>query len=116
MARASIALTIEARRPLAHRESGRQRRSIVEVDVLVVNDRPLLVPHDVIAVQTVAVLVEIVLAFGARGLLGGQERLADFAGVGRAGLVDRRRQDGNGIVGPGALVIRRCLVGVAIGL
>ena len=44
-------------------------RSIVEVDMLVVDDRPLLVPYDVVAVQTVAILVEIILAFRARKFL-----------------------------------------------
>src|ERR1700681_3163405 len=90
--------------------------SIVEVDVLVVNDRALLVLHDVVAVQAIAVLVEIVFAFRAGGFLGGKQRLANFPGIGRAGLVDRRRQDGDGIVGPCALIVRRGLVSVAIGL
>src|SRR3981081_2402756 len=54
----------KTRRPLLY-QRGPATRSIVEVDVLVVNDRPLLVPHDVVAVQTVAVLVEIILAFRA---------------------------------------------------
>src|ERR1700736_1153246 len=102
--------------PAAPQSEGPATRSIVEVDMLVVNDRPLLVLHDVVAVQTVAVLIEIVFAFRAGHFLGGKDRLADFPGIGRAGLVDRRRQDGNGIVRPGALVIRRGLVGVAIGL
>src|ERR1700736_3107587 len=105
-----------ARRPLPPLGKRPAARSIVEVDMLVVNDRTLLVLHDIIAVQTVAVLVKIVLAFRARRFLGGQDRFADLARVGRAGLVDRRRQDGDGVVGPGALVIRRGLVGVAIGL
>src|SRR5260370_3116928 len=103
-----------ARAPFARREPA--TRSIVEVDMLVVDDRPLLVPHDVVAVQTVAVLVEIIFAFCASGFLGGKDRLADFSGIGRAGLFDRRRQDGDGIVGPGALVIGSGLVGLAIGL
>src|SRR5260370_19176895 len=84
--------------------------------MLGVNHGPLLVLHDVVAVQSVAVLVEIVFAFRTGGFLGGKERLADFCRIGRAGLVDRRRQDGDGVVRPGALVIRRGLVGVAIGL
>src|SRR5260370_14787935 len=61
---------------------GPATRSIVEVDMLVVDDRPLLVPHHVVSVQTVAVLVEIVLALRAAGLLGGKQRLADFPGIG----------------------------------
>src|SRR5260370_35168400 len=95
---------------------GPATRSIVEVDMLVVDDRPLLVPHDVVAVQTVAVLVEIIFAFCASGFLGGKDRLADFSGIGRAGLFDRRRKDGEGIVGPAALVVGSGLVGLAIGL
>src|ERR1700693_4257864 len=90
-------------------------RSIVEVDMLVVDDGPLLVPHDIVAVQAVAVLVKIILALRTRKLFQRENRLADFCGIGRAGLVDRRRKDGDGIVGPGALVIRRGLVGIAIG-
>src|SRR5216684_8634072 len=88
--------------------------SIVEVDMLVVNDRPLLVLHDVVAVQTVAVLVKIVFAFGTGVFLDSEDGLTDFCRVGRAGLVDRSRQDGDGVIRPGALVIRRSLVGVTI--
>src|SRR6202035_2609839 len=82
--------------------------------MLVVDDGALLVPHHVVAVQAVAVRVEIIFAFGAGHFLGGEDRLADLSGIGRAGLVDRRRQDGDGVVGPRALVIRRGLVGVSI--
>src|SRR5947208_6534540 len=91
-------------------------RLIVEVDVLVVDDRPLLVPHDVVAVQAIAILVEIVLAFGARIFLDRENCLADFRWLRSAGLVDRHGQDGDGIIGPGALVVGRGLVGIAIGL
>src|SRR5258708_4718572 len=83
--------------------------------MLVVNDRPLLVPYDVIAVQTVAVLVKIILTFRTGIFFDAENSLTDFCRVGRAGLVDRSRQDGDGVVRPGALVIRRRLVGVAIG-
>src|SRR5664279_1770597 len=83
--------------------------------MLVVNDRALLVPHHIVAVQAVAIGIEIVFAFGAGVFLDRQNGLTDFGRVGRTGLVDRRRQDGDGIVGPGALVIRRGLVGFAIG-
>src|SRR5580700_2262560 len=94
---------------------GPATRSIVEVDVLVVDDGALLVPHDVVAVQAVAIGVEIIFAFGAGEFLQAENRLTDLGGIGRAGLVDRRRQDGEGIIGPGALIIGRGLVGVAIG-
>ena len=40
--------------------------SVVEFDVLVEDDLALVVLHDVVAVETVAVLVEIVLALGSR--------------------------------------------------
>src|SRR3984957_16581180 len=86
--------------------------SIVEFDMLVVDDRALLVPHDVVAVQAITILVEIILALSSRKLLGRQDSLADLAGIGRASLVDRRRQHRDGIVGPAALVIRREFVGV----
>ncbi len=52
----------DTRRPIA--------RSIVEVDVLVEDDVALVVLHDVVAVQAVAVLVEIIFALGAREFLG----------------------------------------------
>src|SRR5260370_368753 len=87
--------------PAPPHPEGPATRSIVEVDVLVVDDRPLLVPHDVVAVQTVAVLIEIVFAFRTGHFPGGKDRLADFAGIGRAALVDRRSQDGHGIRGRG---------------
>src|SRR5579859_7795181 len=84
--------------------------------MLVEGDRALLVPHHVVAVQAVAVLVEVIFALCSRKLLGRQDRLADLAWIGRAGLVDRGRQDGDRIEGPGALIVRRSLVGFAIGL
>src|ERR1700722_15230799 len=91
-------------------------RSIVEVDVLVVDDRALFVSHDVVAVQAIAILVEVIFAFRTGEFFGAKDGLADFRRIGRAGLVDRGRQDGDGIVGPRTLVVRRGLVGVAIGL
>src|SRR5882757_11023563 len=89
--------------------------SIVEVDMLVVNDGALLVLHDVVAVQSVAVLVEIIFAFRAGIFFNSENGLPDFCWIGRAGLVDRRGQNGDGVIGPRALVIRRGLVGLAIG-
>src|SRR4051812_41925766 len=83
---------LNAKRP-PPRWRGPFGRSIVEVDVLVVDDRPLLVPHDVVAVQTVAILVEIVFAFGAGMFLDRQNSLADFRRLRGAGLVDRHGQD-----------------------
>src|SRR3569832_381273 len=80
-------------------QGSRFKSSIVDFDMLVEDDRPLLVPPDVVAVQAVAVLVEIVFALGTREFLQTKNGLADLAGVGRARLVDRCRKNGHGIVG-----------------
>ena len=65
--------------PLSH---GCVRRpSVREFDVLVENDNPLLVAHDVVAVQTVAELVEVVFPLRALVAFGGQDRLAELTGV-----------------------------------
>src|ERR1700756_3111973 len=80
-------------------------RSIVELDMLVEDNRPLLVPYDVIAVQAIAVLIEIVLALRAREFFQRKNGLAYLRGFGRGRLVDRGRQDRDGIEGPGALNI-----------
>src|SRR6266852_4876758 len=90
-------------------------RSIVEVDMLVVDDGALLVLHDVVAVQAVAVLVKIILAFRAGIFFYSENGVPDFCRIGRAGLVDRRGQNGDGVIGPRALGIRRGLVGLALG-
>src|SRR5258708_39264906 len=94
---------------------GPRTRSIVEFDVLVEDDIALVVLHDVVAVQTVALVVEIVLAFGAGEFLGGDDRLADFLRIGRAGLVDGGGKHGDRVIGPRALVVGGDLVGLAIG-
>src|SRR6476469_755929 len=83
--------------------------SVVELDVLVEDDAALLVLHDVVAVETIAVLVEIVFALGTRELLDREDGFADLGRIGRAGLVDGRRQDADGVEGPGALVVGRDL-------
>src|SRR5580698_1401395 len=75
--------------PVLH---GEGKSSIRKLDVLVEHDRPLLVAHDVVAVEAVAVLVEIVFALGALVALGREDRGADLVGVGRAGLVDGGRE------------------------
>src|SRR3954468_1359316 len=77
---------------------------ILEVDPLREGDVALVVLHDVVAVQPVAVLVEIVLALGALMPLDRQDRLADRLRVGAAGLVDGERQHGDRVEGPGGLV------------
>src|SRR6202011_6425849 len=79
------------------------------------DNAPLVVLHDVVAVQTVTVLIEIIFAFGAREFLDRQHRFANFLRLGRTGLVARRGEQRDGIGGPRTLVIRRQLEGVAIG-
>src|SRR5436309_30103 len=102
--------------PTPPQREGPATRSVVEIDMLVVDDRALLVPHDIVAVQTIAVLVEIIFAFGAGVFLHRENGFTDLGRVGGAGFVDRRGEDGDGVIGPGALVIGCELVGVAIGL
>src|SRR5947199_10643591 len=85
---------LNANRPPPH---GRRPigRSIVEVDMLVVDDGALLVPDDVVTMQAIAILIEIVLAFGAWIFLDRQNRLADFRRLRGASLVDRHSEDGD---------------------
>lgn len=83
-----------------------QRTSVVELDMLVEDDRALVVLDDIIAVQSVAIGVEIIFTFGAREFFGGQYRVANFAGLGRVGGLDRIRQHVDGIIGPRTLAIR----------
>jgi hypothetical protein len=59
-----------------------RRRSIGEFDVLVEDDDPFLVTHDIVSAQSVAELVEIVFALRALVALGGQDRGADLVGIG----------------------------------
>src|SRR2546429_9515193 len=80
--------------------------SIVEVDMLVVDDRALLVLDDVVAVQAIAVLVEIILAFRTGIFFDSENGLPDFCRIGRAGLVDRRGKNGDGVVWSRVLVYR----------
>ena len=94
-------------RPADHGETSAFRGliSIVEFDVLVEDDLALLVAHDVVAVQAVAVLVEIVFALGALVALRGEDRVADFVRIGRAGLVDRGAEHADRVIGPGAVIV-----------
>src|SRR5947209_6680034 len=73
------------KRPSGHGEDSAFRGLIliVEFDVLVEDDFALLVAHDVIAVQAVAILVEIVFALGALVAFGGKDGVADFVGISR---------------------------------
>src|SRR5665647_445246 len=87
--------------------------SVGELDVLVEDDVALVVLHDVVAVQTVPLVVEIVFAFGTGELLDGDDRLADLLRIGRAGLVDGRGQHRDRVVGPRTLIVRRHLVAVS---
>src|SRR5271156_203215 len=75
--------------------------------MLVEHDDALLVAHDVVAVQAVAELIEIVFALGTLVAFGGKYRLEDLVRVGRARLVDRRAEDADRVVGPGAVKVGR---------
>src|SRR3954452_19435667 len=97
---------LNANRPPQHWR-GPIGRSIVEVNMLVVDDGALLVPDDVVAVQPVAILVEIIFALRAGIFLDRQNSLADFRRLRGTGLVDRHGQDGDCVIGPGALVVGR---------
>src|SRR5947209_19953809 len=95
---------------------GRSTRSelVVELDVLVEDDRALLVLHDVVTVETVPVLVEIVLAFRALMTFDRKDRVAYRLRLGGSGLVDGDAEDGDRVVRPGRLIIRRGLGNVAV--
>jgi hypothetical protein len=73
--------------------------------MLVEDDGPLLVAHDVISVQAIAELVEVVLALRAFVALDGQHRVAYFTRVGRTRLVDADGEDSNRVIGPRALEV-----------
>src|ERR1700709_1219498 len=92
---------------------GPMARSAVEFDVLVKNDIALVVLDDVVTMQAVALVVEVVLTFGAGDLRGCNDLFADLLRIGGASLVDRSSQHRDRVVGPRTLVIRRNLIGIA---
>ena len=82
-----------------------------EVDVLDEHDLAVIVFDDVVAVEPIAVLIEIVGALGARVALDAQDRLADLLRLKTLSVVDRERQNMNRVVGPCPMEIGRRLVG-----
>src|SRR5262245_18679984 len=82
-------------------------RSLLRVvDVLDESDRALVVVHDVVAAQAVAVLVEAVGALDAFVAAGAEDCLADRVRVGALGLIHRVRQHLHRVVGPARVDIR----------
>src|SRR5450631_3117219 len=92
------------------------QRSGGRFDVLVEDDGAVLVPDDVVAVQAVAIGIEVVLALGAWMFPDRQDGFADRRWVGLAGLVDRHAKHGDGVVRPRRLIVRRHLRHLAIDL
>jgi hypothetical protein len=64
------------------------------------HDLAVVVFDDVVAAETVAVLIEIVGALDARIALDAQDRLADLLRLKTLSVVDRERQNMNSVVGP----------------
>ena len=62
-----------------------------EVDMLDEHDLAVIVFDDVVAVEPIAVLIEIVSALGARVALDAQDRLADLVRLKTLSVVDRER-------------------------
>ncbi len=64
---------------------------LAEVDMLNEHDLAVIVFDDVVAVEPIAVLIEIVGALGARVALHAQDRLADLLRLKTLSVVDRER-------------------------
>src|SRR6516225_7113854 len=73
---------------------------LAEVDMLDEHDLAVIVLDDVVAVEPIAVLIEIVGALSARVVLDTQDRLADLLRLKTLSVVDRERQNMNSVVGP----------------
>src|SRR6516162_96078 len=84
---------------------------VAEVDMLDEHDLAVIVFDDVVAVEPIAVLIEIVGALNARVVLDAQNRLADLLRLKTLSVVDRERKNMNSVVGPCPIVIGRRLVG-----
>src|SRR6516165_3003415 len=82
-----------------------------EVDMLDEHDLAVIVLDDVVAVEPIAVLIEIVGALSARVALDAQDRLADLLRLKTLSVVDRESQNMNSVVGPCPKVVGRRLVG-----
>ena len=68
-----------------------RRCLLVEVDVLNEHDLAVIVLHDVVAVKSIAVLIEILGALDARVVLDAQDRIADLLRLKTLSVVDRER-------------------------
>src|SRR6516164_3216361 len=87
-----------------------------EVDILDEHDLAVLVFDDVVAVEPIAVLIEIVGALDARVALDAQDRLADLLRLKTLSVVDRERKNTNNVVGPCTIGIgRRLVVSLVLG-
>ena len=112
---------------IARRAAGQRHPTVpadcllAEVDVLDEHDLAVIVLDDVVAVEPIAVLIEIVGALNARVALDAQDRLADLLRLKTLSVVDRERKNMNSVVGPcpreggrrlvGRLVFRSELLG-----
>src|SRR6516225_1656764 len=84
---------------------------LAEVDMLDEHDLAVIVLDDVVAVEPIAVLIEIVGALNARVVLDAQDRLADLLRLKTLSVVDRESQNMNSVVGPCPMEIGGRLVG-----
>jgi len=80
-------LTRQAQRRQDDWHRARYGAQIVEIDALFDDDIASAVLDDVVAVQTIAVGVEIVGSFNALVILDGKQGLANFFGIGAAAAV-----------------------------
>src|SRR5215471_15725866 len=83
---------------------------LAEVDMLDEHDLAVIVLDDVVAVEPIAVLIEIVGALNARVVLDAQDRLSDLLRLKTLSVVDREGQNMNSVVGPCPTDIGRRLV------
>ena len=73
---------------------------LVEVDVLDEHDLAVIVFDDVVAVEPIAILIEVIDAFGTLVALHAQNCLTDLLRLKTVSVVDRERQNMNSVVGP----------------
>ena len=91
-----------------------RRCLVAEVDMLDEHDLTVIILDDVVAVEPIAVLIEIVGALNARVVLDAQDRLADLLRLKTLSVVDRERQNMNSVVGPCPMEIGGRLVGCLV--
>jgi hypothetical protein len=77
-----------------------RRCLLVEIDVLDEHDLAVVVFDDVVAVETVAVLIKVVHTFRPWIVFHTQERFTDLLRLKTVSVVDRERQNMNSVVGP----------------